>query len=210
MTVNASNIIVWEGRLTRLSFALLVAATAYGIVVGAAITMYYDITPNMGALEDRLSSVQATLYLFAIFVSFYHLPMVFLDIKHNLLKQAFVRGAVSIGPLFIFLGTDGLISHLLWWLPISETDRFHMLHHSTFAGAPLILGYWFIVQRWWRPDTFKTVASPSPKTWLVSGILIVWIVMGAGILFGFVSPILFGGVTVIGLITIPFAWRMIG
>ena len=139
MTVNTSNSMVWEDRLTRLALVLLLAATAYGIVAGATITMYYDLTPNMGALEDRLSSVQATLYLFAIFVSFFHLPMAFLDIRHNLWRQAAIRAVVLIGPLFIFLGTDGLISHLLWWLPISETDRFHMLHHSTFAGPPC---YW--------------------------------------------------------------------
>ena len=47
--MNPSSIITWEDRLTRLSFVLLLLATAYGIVVGAAISMYYDVTPNMGS-----------------------------------------------------------------------------------------------------------------------------------------------------------------
>ena len=37
-----SSILTWEDRLTRFALALLWLATAYGIVVGATISMYYD------------------------------------------------------------------------------------------------------------------------------------------------------------------------
>jgi hypothetical protein len=70
------------------------------------------------------------------------------DVQHRLWKQASVRMLVITSPLLVFLGTDGLIAHYLWWLPLSGTDRFHLLHHSIVAGAPLALGYWLALREW--------------------------------------------------------------
>ncbi len=200
----------WEDRLTRLALTLLIGATAYGIVVGATISMYYDVTPDMGSLEDDLAPIQLIIYLLAVIVSLSHLPLALSDIRHALWKEASIRVAAFIGPLIIFLGTDGLISHFLWWLPISETDRFHMLHHTVFASAPLTFGYWLVLHWWWRPATFRTVATPSPRVWLVSGVVLVWVVMGVGIMFGIVSPIIFGVTMLVGLLALPVIWRVVG
>jgi len=208
--MNPSSIITWEDRLTRLSLVLLLLATAYGIVVGATISMYYDITPNMGTLEDNLAPIQLVLYLLAIIVSLSHLPLAVSDIKHKLWKQASIRAVVFIGPLIIFLGTEGLISHFLWWLPISETDRFHMLHHAVVAGAPLTLGYWLVLRWWWRPATLSAAPSISRRAWLVSGIVLVMVTMAAGIMAGFVSPIVFGVTAIIGLLALLVIWRVAG
>ena len=128
--MNPSSNIAWEDRLVRLSLALLLLATAYGIVAGASISMYYDVTPNMGSLEDNLASAQIILYLLAVITSLSHLPMAIWDATRKLWRPASMRALVVIGQLIIFLGAEGLILHFLWWAPISETDRFHMLHHS--------------------------------------------------------------------------------
>jgi hypothetical protein len=208
--MNPSSLIIWEDRLTRLSLVLLWLATAYGIVVGAAISMYYDLTPNMGTLEDNLAPIQPILYLLAVIVSLFHLPLAVSDVKHNLWKQASIRAVVFIGPLIIFLGTEGLISHFLWWLPISETDRFHMLHHSVIAGAPLTLGYWLVLHWWWRPATLSAALSISRRAWLVSGIVLVMVIMVIGILIGGVSPIIFGVTAIIGLLALLVIWRLAG
>lgn len=201
--MNTSSIIAWEDRLTRFSLAILFGATAYGIVVGAMITMYYDLTPNMGSLEDNLAPAQLVLYLLAVIVSLFHLPLALSDIKRALWQQATIRAVACIGPLVIFLGTEGLISHFLWWLPISETDRFHMLHHTVFAGLPLTLGYWLVLRWGWRPAAFQTAAALSRRVWLVSGIVLVWMVMSMGIMFGFVSPLVFGATMLGGLVALP-------
>jgi len=184
-------------------------ATAYGIVVGATITMYYDLTPNMGALEDKLSSIQLILYLLAIIVSLFHLPLAVSDVKHNLWKQASLRAVVFSGPLIIFLGTEGLISHFLWWLPISETDRFHMLHHAVVAGAPLTLGYWLVLRWWWRPATLSA-PSISRRASLVSGIVLVMVIMVMSIPLAGLSPIAVGLTAIIGLLALLVIWRVAG
>ncbi|MEW5986986.1 MAG: hypothetical protein AB1791_10170 [Chloroflexota bacterium] len=56
--VYPSSIITWEDRLTRLSFGFLLLAVAYGIVAGAVVAMYYDVTADMDSVEDRLGSIQ--------------------------------------------------------------------------------------------------------------------------------------------------------
>lgn len=206
--MNTSTLMTWEDRLTRLSLALLLGATAYGVVVGATITMYYDTVPNMGALEDNLGAPQLILYLLAILISLAHLPLVLADARHALWQQAAIRAAACVGPLIIFLGTDGLVAHFLWWSPLSDTDRFHILHHSLFAGVPLTLSYWLLLRWGWRPATFKTIAAPSLRAWLVSVIVLVWMVMGIGTLSGLFSPITFGATLLIGLIALPLLWRM--
>jgi hypothetical protein len=205
-----STIITWEDRLTRLSFALLLLATAYGIVVGAAISMYYDVTPNMGSLEDKLASIQLVLYLLAVIVSLSHLPLLGWDLKNRSWKQAAIRGLVFIGPLIIFLGTEGLISHFLWWAPTSETDRFHMLHHAVVAGVPLTLGYWVVLRRWWRPATISTPPSLSRRSWLLSGIVFAMVMVPVGIMAGLVSPIIFAVTEIIGLFALVVVWRVAG
>lgn len=205
--MTTSNLVVWEDRLTRLSRALLLGATAYGVFVGAAITLYYDAVPNMGALEDNLGAPQLNLYLLAILVSFVHVPLALADVRHSLWKQAVVRVGAFIGPLIIFLGTDGLVAHFLWWGPISNTDRFHILHHSLLAGVPLTLGYWLWLRWGWRPGTFKTVAPPSLRAWVVSGVVLVGIVMSIGLLMGMVLPLLFGVTMIVGLVALPVIWR---
>lgn len=206
--MNTSNILILEDRLTRLALALLLGATAYGVFVGATITMYYDTVPNMGVLEDSLGAPQPILYLLAILISLTHLPLALTDVKHSLWKQASIRTAAFIGPLIVFLGTDGLIAHFLWWSPLSDTDRFHLLHHSLFAGVPLTLGYWLLLRWGWRPATFKAIAVPSVRAWLVSGIVLVGMVMSIGVLMGLVSPIIVGATLLIGLMAIPILWRM--
>jgi len=205
-----SSIIIWEDRLTRLSLVLLLLATAYGIVAGAAITMYYDITPDMGSLEDNLTLVQLVLFLLASIVSLSHLPMAVEDVTRKMWRQAAMRAVVFIGPLFVFLGTEGLISHLLWWAPISETGRFHMLHHTVVAGAPLTLCYGLVLRWGWRPATLSPAPSLSRRSWLVSGIVLVWVMMAIGILAGLVSPLVFGVTAISGLVALPVIWRVAG
>lgn len=202
--------IAWQDRLARLAMALLLGATAYGVVVGAVIAMYYDMVSGMGALEDRLAPPQAILYLLAVLISVVHLPPALSDIQHRRWRQALVRMAVGLGPLIVFLGTEGLIAHLLWWLPISETDRFHLLHHSLVAGIPLTLGYWLLWRRLWRPADFETAGVPSRRAWLVSGLGMVGIAMGVGIVAGLVSPAACSVITVIGLLAVTIAWRAAG
>ncbi len=205
--MNPSSILIWEDRVTRLSLALLLLANAYGIVVGATITMYYDLTPNMGTLEDNLGSIQLILYLFAFIVSLFHLPLAVSDVKHKLWKQASIRAAVLIGPLIIFLGTEGLISHFLWWSPISETDRFHMLHHAVVGGAPLTLGYWLVLHWWWRPATLSA-PSISRRASLVSGLVFVMVIMVLSIPLAGISPITVGVIAIIGFLALLVLWRL--
>ena len=200
----------WEDRLTRLSLALLLLATIYGIVAGAVVTMYYDVTPNMGSIEDTLATVQADLYLLAGLISLAHLPIALGDVRGQLWQQAAIRAVVSFGPVMVFLGTDGLVAHSLWWQPISDTDRFHMLHHSVFAGLPLLLGYWLVVRRWWRPATFSSAPALSRRSWLVSGIALLLVIMAVGIMTGLVPQLIFGVTTIIGLLALPVIWRVAG
>jgi hypothetical protein len=208
--MNPSNIITWEDRLTRLSLVLLLLATVYGIVAGAVISMYYDIIPNMRSLVDNLAPVQLILYLLAVIVSFSHLPLAVSDARHKLWTQASIRALLFIGPLMVFLGTEGLISHYLWWFAVSESDRIHMLHHTVFASAPLTLGYWLVVRWWWRPAALSSAQSISPGVWLVSGTVLVMVMMTISIFAGLVSPIIFGVTAIIGLLALLVIWRVAG
>jgi len=208
--MNPSSIITWEDRLTRLSLILLLLATAYGIVVGAVISMYYDITPNIGTLQDNLTPVQLILYLLAVIVSFSHLPLAVSDATHKFWTQASIRALLFIAPLIVFLGTEGLISHYLWWFAVSEPNRIHMLHHTVFASAPLTLGYWLVVRWWWRPAALSSAQSISPGVWLVSGTVLVMVMMTISIFAGLVSPIIFGVTAIIGLLALLVIWRMAG
>jgi hypothetical protein len=208
--MNPPGLIAWESRLTRLSVTLLALAAVYGIAVGAIVTMYYDVIPQMGALEDRLAAGQLVLYLLAVFAGLSHLPLVWANIQHRLWTAAALRAVVAIGPSVVFLGADGLIAHWLWWFPISETDRFHMLHHSLFAGAPLALGFGLVVQRWWRPALLGGTPSLSRKAWLFSALVLTLIVLGMGVLSGLMSPVMAGVTALAVLGALPILWRMAG
>jgi hypothetical protein len=168
--------------------------------------MYYDVVPNMATLEDRLGVGQFIGYVLAILVSFSHLPFALADVRQRLWRQALLRLALFICPLIIFFGTDGLIAHSLWWAPISDTDRFHLLHHSLFAGAPLLLGYWLIVHLWWQPTTFTTTTISRQST-LISGMVLASVLIGAGVLMGTTTLSFFGGAMLIGLLGLLVVWR---
>jgi len=205
-----SSVIIWEDRLTRLSYNLTLLAAAFGIAAGSAVTMYYDLTPNMGSLEDVLYSITLVLYLLGVLVALPHLLLAALDIKIKLWKQAFVRALLFISPVIVFMGAEGLISHFLWWAPISDTDRFHLLHHSVVAGAPLALLYGLVLRAWWRPASLTPSAVPSRRFWLVSGYALLLLVMAFGITIGAISPIIFIGTTIIGIMALLALWRAAG
>jgi hypothetical protein len=187
----------------------LLLATAYGLVVGASISMYYDTLPNMGALEDNLANVQPLFYFLAVSASLIQLPLALSAARHKLWKQAAIRAVVGLGPWVVFLGADGLIAHFLWWSPISDTDRFHMLHHSLFAGVPLTLGYWLGLRWWWKPETFSPTTAISRRAVLVSGVALMILLIAMGILMGGLSPITVGLAALMGLLML-FVWRAIG
>src|SRR5688572_310040 len=111
--------VFWSDRLTRLAFILILFATASGIVIGAAISMYYDIAPTLMSL-DQLPFI---LYVVAVIVSLPYLLLAAWDLAHQHWHQAVMRALVFVGPALVFVGTEGLLSHLLWWEPISQTGR---------------------------------------------------------------------------------------
>jgi len=206
--MNSSSIIVRQHKLTRLSLLLLALATTYGIVAGASISMYYDVTPNMGKLADSLAFIPFTLFFLAFTAGLSHLPMILADLKQRLWPQAALRAVVFFGPLIVFLGTDGLIAHFLWWSPISHPDRFHLLHHSLFAGAPLTLAFGLVVQRWWRPPELST--GPSLFAWLGSGVVLTLIIAGPVLLMGISSPVAVRAIALVGLLLFLVMWRWAG
>lgn len=203
-------LLTWENRLTWLALMLLVGATVYGVFVGAIVTLYYEWVPNMGAVDDTLGSVLFIPYLLASLISLVHLPLALADARYALWKQAALRLVAGLGPVSVFLGTDGLISHWLWWSPLSDTDRYHLLHHSLFAGVPLTLGYGVVLGWGWRPAAFKPTAAPSRRVWLVSGVMLLWLMMGLGIFTGLVTPRLAGLAVLLGLFAVILLWRMAG
>ncbi len=148
--MKTTNAIPIAHRLTQLVFIILVLAVTYGVFAGAVVTMYYDVVPDMGSIEDRLGSPLLVLYLIAILLSLSRLPWALWEFKNKMWKRGLIQSILSIGPLFIFMGSDGLVSHLLWWHRISETDRFHILHHSLFGGVPLTALYGLVVRRSWK------------------------------------------------------------
>ena len=198
--MNPATVVTWEDRFTRLSSLLLASAVLYGVIAGAVVTMYYDLTPDMGAIEDSLGSPQFLLFLFAIILGLTHLPLAIADLARGRWAQAAIRTALVIGPILVFLGTDGLLAHQLWWGPISDTDRFHILHHSVFAGIPLALGFWLLTRAVWRPTLLGETPTLSWGFLLASGIALLMIVAPMGILFGVVDPLLIAGIEVLGLL----------
>ncbi len=97
--MNPAIVATWEGRLTRLSSLLLAFAVLYGVIAGAGVTMYYGITPDMGAIEDRLAFPQFVLFLLAIILGFTHLPLTLADLVCGSWAQAAIRTVIVIGPI---------------------------------------------------------------------------------------------------------------
>ena len=203
--MKSSTTIIWEGRLARLSVILLALAVIYGIIAGAVVTMYYDLTPDMSTIEDSLAFPQFVMFLIAIVLGLMHLPLAVIDITRQRWMQAAIRAALVIGPILVFLGTDGLLAHLLWWEPISDTDRFHILHHSTFAGIPLALGFGMLARAVWRPSLLGETPALSWGLLLAGGIVLVMLFAPVGIVAGVVDPILVGVIEVLGLLTLLVA-----
>jgi len=206
--MNRSSPVHWGDRLPRLSLALLVAAAAYGLYAGAAVTMYYDITPDMGSVEDRLGAPLLILYLLAVVVGLLQLPLAVSDLRLNGWKRASLRALVILGPLIVFLGAEGLLSHFLWWSPISNTGRHHILHHSLVAGVPLTLGYWLLVRRWQRPAATSAAPAITRRAWLVGGIGAMMLLLPLGILLGTLSPTVVGVAFALGLVALLVLWRV--
>jgi hypothetical protein len=179
--------LTWETRLTRFIAVLLVAAGAYGVIAGAHVTMYYDLVPNMGAREDTLGGPVGLLYLAAVLLSLAHLPLAAWDARHRRWRAAAVRVFAFIGPLVVALGAEGLISHFVWWSPISSTDRYHLLHHSLTTGLPLALAYGLTLRWTWRPAALSAPANVPVRAVLASVIACVMVILPVGILFGFPS-----------------------
>lgn len=200
-----NSILIWEDRLARVSLGFLALASAYGIVAGAVIAMYYDVTPGMSALEDDLGPVQLILFLFAVAAGLVHLPLAVSDVGRRLWKQAILRSVVYIAPLVVFLGAGGLVSHFLWWSPISDTGRYHMLHHSVFASAPLTFGFGLVLRLWWRPAKF-TVSTVTRSTVVVSVVGAVAVLSVFSVLMGGIPPEIMGLIPVSALLTV-FAVR---
>jgi hypothetical protein len=200
--MNPATVLTWEGRLTRLSALLLALAALYGVIVGAVVTMYYDLTPDMGTVEDSLASSQFVLFLLAIILGLTHLPLALADLARRRWAPAAIRTALVLGPILVFLGTDGLLAHLLWWEPISDTDRFHILHHSAFAGIPLAIGFWLLARAVWRPALLGATPTLSWGFLLTNGIALLMIAAPMGILFGFADPILVAGIEILGLLAL--------
>jgi len=157
----------------------------------------------MGAIEDRLGSVGAVLYVLAAGSGLIHLPRALQQLKNKSWKQAIIRTGLVLGPAFVFVGSDGLVSHLLWWGPISETDRYHILHHSLFGGVPLTLLYGLALRRWWVPAGDSD--GPVSRIFLAIGAAFAIIFsMGIGILFGAPSV---GLILIAGLLaSVVYAW----
>jgi len=183
MHMNPINLHDIENRLVRQSLVLLALAVVYGTAAGAVVTMYYEVVPNMGVIDDRLGSVQAVLFVLAAGSGLIHLPRALQQLVNKSWRQAIIQAFLFLGPAFVFVGSDGLVSHLLWWGPISDTNRYHILHHSLFGGVPLTLLYGLALRRWWAPTA--AAAGPVSRIFLAIGAAFAIIFsLGIGILFG--------------------------
>lgn len=179
-----SKLITWEDRLTRISFILLCLATTSGVFTGAVITMYYELIPNISELADKLGSAQFSLYLLAILCGLFHLPLALTDLQQKLWSQAGLRLALSLGPLFIFLATDGLVAHALWWEPISDTNRFHVLHHTLFAGVPLTAVFGIGIYWGWKPSALHPTPPIKRGALIASIVIFLTLALIVGVLSG--------------------------
>jgi len=198
-------------RFVWLPASLLLVAVVVGIIAGASITMYYDVVPRMGSYEDTLSSVQAAVYALAVVLSFSYLPLALMAGKARQWKQTSLLTIAAIAPFAIFLASEGLLSHYLWWAPISDTDRFHMLHHTVVAAIPLSVIYFLFLRSRWRPHQLTMVPSPSPMVLLATAIGLSFIVIAVGTTLIGLQPaaLLVIAALIIGLVFV-FSRRMAG
>lgn len=146
--------------------------------------MYYDVVPAMSSYEDVVSSVQTVLLALAVLLALPHLPIALMAAATRQWPQALGLGVAAFAPLAIVLAADGVVSHLLWWGPISDTDRFHVLHHTLTTALPLSVGYALFLRFRWRVDERRTVPPPSPLALAATGLLLSPIVIAIGILAG--------------------------
>ncbi|MGH2620942.1 MAG: hypothetical protein ACRDHG_10295 [Anaerolineales bacterium] len=203
--------IAGRDRFVWVPVGLLLLASAFGIIAGAAISMYYDVVPAMGSYADTLSSIQAALYFLAVVPSLSYLPMTLMAATSRQWRQAYLLAIAGLAPLIIFLASAGLLSHYLWWGPISDTGRFHMLHHTLVAAIPLSLLYWLFLRSSWRPHLLATVPSPSRTALVATAAILLVLVIGAGtLMFGLASATLLAIAAVIGVVVFMFSRRMAG
>jgi len=167
-------------RFVWLPASLLLVAVAFGVIAGASISMYYDFVPRMDSYEDTLSSVQSAVYALAVVLSFSYLPLALMAAKARQWKQTSLLTIAAIAPFAILLASGGLLSHYLWWAPISDTGRFHMLHHTVVAAIPLSVIYFLFLRSRWRPNQLTTVPSPSPMVLLLAAIGLSFVVIAVG------------------------------
>lgn len=171
-------------RLARLTLALLGLAVVYGLFAGAYVAMYYRVVPNMPAREDRLTSPLILLYLVIILLSLPHLFLSLGDGRHRLWSQGATRFLAFAGPVFVILGSEGLVSHFLYWHPISDTDQFHLLHHTVTAALPLTVLYGLALARRW-PASFVPQAPPLSKgILLLAAVMALLLLLALGVMTG--------------------------
>ncbi|MCI0396380.1 MAG: hypothetical protein L0332_24565 [Chloroflexi bacterium] len=174
----------WYYRLSRFTLLLMGLAAGYGLFAGAYVAMYYQVTPNMSGREDRLGSPLLLLYLAIVILSLPHLFLSLWDGRHRLWAQGATRFLAFAGPVFVVMASEGLVSHFLYWQPISHTDQFHLLHHTITAGLPLTILYGLALRRWW-PAGFVPQTPPVSKWFLVPAIVItLFLVLALGIMIG--------------------------
>jgi hypothetical protein len=198
--------LTWETRLTRFVALLLLAAAVYGVFAGAHVTLYYDLVPTMGAREDSLGVPVGLAFLAAVMLSLAHLPLAAWDVKHGRRRAAALRVFAFIGPVIVALGAEGLISHLLWWAAISETDRYHLLHHSLTTGLPLALAYALAVRRLWNPTALSVPAHVPLRAGLASVVGALMVVLPIGILMGFPSLPVIAALEIGGALALAALW----
>jgi hypothetical protein len=146
------------------------------------------------------SAVQQLLYLLPFLFSFIHLPAAVADMRQKSWRQAAIRVSLVVGMLLVILGTEGLISHYLWWSPLSDTDRYHMLHHTLIAGVPLTLAYGLAQRRWWQPANFVAAENLSLQSWLITGAILMLVFIAlSGTVLG-LGALVTGGAAAIFLI----------
>jgi len=198
--------LIWETRLTRFVALLLVAAALYGVFAGAHVTMYYNLVPNMGARTDTLGAPLGLAFLAAVMLSLAHLPLAAWDARGGRRRAAALRLFAFMGPLVVVLGAEGLVAHFLWWGGISDTDRYHLLHHSLTTALPLSVAYALVMRRAWQPAILTAPAHVSVRAVLASVIGGVMVLLPVGILFGFPSLPVIAASEVIGALVLAGLW----
>jgi hypothetical protein len=160
---------------------------------------------------DTLSNVQATFYVLAVVLSFSYLPLAFSAAKVRRWKQTSLLATAVFAPFAISLASEGLLSHYLWWGPISDTGRFHMLHHTVVAALPLSAIYFLFLLTRWRAHQLAEVPPPSRTVLFVTAIGLAFIVLAVGTTLVGLQPIpLLGIAAVIIGVVFVFSRRMAG